>query len=166
MTGISESLIGMDKPDDGFSKLKDILAKNVGGGVLDLVWGPVEDYFAITEQRVDKEWGYYIDLYRSKQFVIKKIYVNPGEILSLQKHKKRSEIWRVEEGVASTIEEINKELYESTYVKNETTNIPCGKLHRLFNRTNKVICVLELQIGEPECDESDIERIEDKYNRK
>ena len=50
---------------------------------------------------VKRPWGSYLILAKSKIFLIKKIKVNPGGILSYQSHKFRSEHWIIIKGKAN-----------------------------------------------------------------
>ena len=50
-------------------------------------------------------------------------------------------------------------------IKNQSTYIPIGMVHRLENRGRIPLELIEVQVGEY-LGEDDIERIEDRYNRK
>ena len=127
--------------------------------------GISESLIGVENNVVDKPWGWFEDLFRSKEFVIKRIYVLPYESLSLQSHEKRSEIWKVEKGFATVVLEFDGELYKDQYPPNYVLNIKCGQIHRLVNETDSLVQLLEIQQGEPECSEQDIKRISDKYER-
>jgi len=47
---------------------------------------------------VQKPWGYYEILKSGKKFLVKKLFIKPGGMLSLQNHEHRSEHWLVAEG--------------------------------------------------------------------
>ena len=47
---------------------------------------------------VQKHWGYYEILKSGKRFLVKKLFIKPGGMLSLQNHDHRSEHWLVAEG--------------------------------------------------------------------
>ena len=47
---------------------------------------------------VKKPWGYYEILKSGKKFLVKKLFIKPGGMLSLQNHEHRSEHWLVAEG--------------------------------------------------------------------
>ena len=49
---------------------------------------------------IKKPWGYYQVIYKAKNYLVKKIFVNPKSKLSLQSHKYRSEHWIIAEGKA------------------------------------------------------------------
>ena len=111
--------------------------------------------------KVNKPWGSFEILDNGKNYLVKKISVNPGGILSLQRHKYRSEHWIVAEGQA----EVTVDDKVSILDKNENIFIPQGSIHRLSNKTSNNLIVIEMWYGE-KLDENDIERYEDIYNRK
>ncbi len=82
--------------------------------------------------------------------------VNPGKKLSLQKHLHRNEHWIVVKGEATV------QVGESTKLvsENESTYIKQEELHRLSNRSDKTIVLIEVQVGSY-TGEDDIIRIED-----
>ena len=109
---------------------------------------------------VEKPWGSFEILKSGKNFLLKKIFVKPGGILSLQSHEHRSEHWIVAEGEAEvTINDNITQLKE-----NENIFIPKGAVHRMANRSKDDLILIEMWYGE-ELDENDIKRYEDIYNR-
>ena len=86
--------------------------------------------------------------------------VNPGESLSLQMHKHRTEHWIVVSGTAKV--EIDKELI--TLHENQSSYIPIGAKHRLSNPGKIPLKIIEVQSGSY-LGEDDIERFEDNYGR-
>ena len=111
--------------------------------------------------KVHRPWGWYMTIDEGKNFKVKRIQVNPGASLSLQRHSKRAEHWVVVKGTAK-VESGDKEMI---LIKNESTFIPLGELHRLSNPKNIPLEIIEVQSGEY-LGEDDIERIEDHYGRK
>ncbi len=116
----------------------------------------------ITEihRHVYRPWGGYTELERCNNFRIKRITVRPGEQLSLQMHRHRSEHWIVVRGMADVT--LGDEILcigagESTFVK-------AGTRHRLGNSGILPLEVIEVQIGEY-LEEDDIERYDDTYGR-
>ena len=109
---------------------------------------------------VEKPWGSFTILNSGENFLVKKIHVKPGGLLSLQSHNHRSEHWIVAEGQAEVI--INDKKYNLN--ENENIFIPKGALHRLANKTNKDLVIIEMWYGN-KLDENDIKRYEDIYNR-
>lgn len=111
--------------------------------------------------KVHRPWGWYMTIDEGKNFKVKRIQVNPGASLSLQKHAKRAEHWVVVKGTAR-VENGDKEII---LTENESTFIPLGELHRLSNPKKTPLEIIEVQSGEY-LGEDDIERIEDNYGRK
>jgi mannose-1-phosphate guanylyltransferase / mannose-6-phosphate isomerase len=111
--------------------------------------------------RVFRPWGFYETLSQGSGFKVKRILVNPSASLSLQSHNFRSEHWVVIKGVA-TVEKEGKIFDLPT---GESTFIPTKHKHRLSNKTNHSVEIVEVQMGE-KVEESDIERFEDNYGRK
>ena len=91
---------------------------------------------------------------------VKKLIVNPGQHLSLQYHKKRSEHWVVVEGKAN----VNLEDKNIILKKGESIDIPLGAKHSLGNDSKESLIVIEVQLG-TYFGEDDIIRISDPYNR-
>ena len=109
---------------------------------------------------VDKPWGSFEILKKDKNYLVKKINVNAGGILSLQSHKHRSEHWIVAKGeVEVTID--NKIIILK---ENENIFIPKGAKHRISNKSNFDLVIIEMWYGDI-LDENDIKRYEDIYER-
>ncbi|MEW6162631.1 MAG: mannose-1-phosphate guanylyltransferase/mannose-6-phosphate isomerase [Nitrospirota bacterium] len=107
-----------------------------------------------------RPWGSYTVLEEGGRYKIKRIVVNPGEGLSLQKHYHRSEHWVVVRGTAKvTIGD--KEIFIH---ENESAYVPKSTLHRLENPGEVPLEIIEVQNGEY-VGEDDILRIEDHYER-
>ena len=110
---------------------------------------------------VQKPWGSYEILYYENYHLIKKIIVKPFAKLSLQSHEHRSEHWIVIEGIAKvTVNQSIKNLKS-----NESIYIPKKSKHRIENNHNKILVIIEVQLGRI-LKEDDIIRYEDIYNRK
>ena len=109
---------------------------------------------------VQKPWGYYEILKSGKNFLVKKIFVKPGGMLSLQSHEHRSEHWIVAEGVV----EVTLDNKTINLEENENIFIPKGAIHRISNKGNNDLIIIEMWYGEI-LDENDIKRYEDNYNR-
>lgn len=109
---------------------------------------------------VYRPWGSYTVLEDKVNYKVKSIKVNPGHRLSLQKHKFRAEVWTVVQGTAEVT--IDDKTFDMKI--NETCFIPLGAVHRLANKTNSVVEIVEIQTGES-FDENDIVRLQDDYNR-
>ncbi len=109
---------------------------------------------------IEKPWGYFQVLDTGKNFLIKKISVKPHGILSLQSHNYRSEHWTVVQGNA----EVTLNQTVSIIKENESIFIPIRTIHRLANKNNKDLVIIEVWYGD-KLDEKDIKRYEDVYNR-
>ena len=109
---------------------------------------------------VHRPWGTYTVVDKGKTFLVKRLKVNPGARLSLQKHSHRAEHWVVVKGKAKVT------CGEETFIlnKNESTFIPIGFKHRLENPTSNSLEIIEVQSG-TYLREDDIERLEDQYGR-
>lgn len=115
---------------------------------------------AIRHAWSDRPWGRFEVLDQGERFKVKRIFVNPGGTLSLQKHEHRSEHWTIVQGVATvTIGEETSMLKE-----NEHAFIPVGAVHRIENRENVPLIIIEVQTGSL-LSEDDIIRLEDNYGR-
>ena len=77
----------------------------------------------------EKPWGSFEILTFGKKFLVKKIFVKPGGVLSLQSHEHRSEHWIVAEGEAEVT--IDKKVINLK--ENENIFIPQGAIHRMAN---------------------------------
>ena len=113
-----------------------------------------------NHRKVYKPWGYYDSIDTGHNFQVKRILVNPGAKLSLQKHLHRSEHWVVVSGVAKIT--CGKKIYNLE--KNQSTYIPKGEIHRLENIESYPLEIIEVQTGNY-LGEDDIIRLKDDYQR-
>lgn len=107
-----------------------------------------------------RPWGWFECLSSGTTFKVKRIYVNPGESLSLQSHKFRSEHWIIVEGTAKVT--INEEV--KILIKGQSVDIPLGAIHRLENPYECPMVLIEVQLGSY-LGEDDIIRYQDAYSR-
>jgi mannose-1-phosphate guanylyltransferase / mannose-6-phosphate isomerase len=115
---------------------------------------------ADSHAKVHRPWGNYQSLDRGERYQVKRIVVNPGGRLSLQKHKFRAEHWVVVRGTALvTVGDAKKTLQE-----NESIYVPLGAVHRLENPGKTPLELIEVQSGSY-LGEDDIVRLEDAYQR-
>ena len=114
----------------------------------------------IEHQKCYRPWGSYESLIKVRNWQVKLINVKPGEKLSLQKHKFRSEHWVVVSGIAN-VEIDGKEM---VLHENQSSYIPANSKHRLSNLGNKDLKIIEVQSGSY-LGEDDIERFDDNYGR-
>ena len=109
---------------------------------------------------VYRPWGLYTVLTSGQGYKMKKIIVNPGQVLSLQMHYHRSEHWIVIGGTAKvTIGEIESMVHE-----NESVFVPQTTKHRLENPGRLLLQLIEVQNGSY-LGEDDIVRYKDEYGR-
>jgi mannose-1-phosphate guanylyltransferase/mannose-6-phosphate isomerase len=115
---------------------------------------------ANVHSRVYRPWGSYESLVTSDRFQVKRIIVQPGQKLSLQKHHHRAEHWIVVSGTA----EVTCEDKVFNLSEDESTYIPLGHKHRLANPGRVPVELIEVQSGSY-LGEDDIVRFEDDYGR-
>lgn len=111
-------------------------------------------------RKVHRPWGWYDSIDESGHFKVKRIQVNPGASLSLQKHHHRAEHWVVVSGTA----EITNGEKILLLTENQSTYIPRGEVHRLANPGAIPLEIIEVQSGSY-LGEDDIVRFEDHYGR-
>jgi mannose-1-phosphate guanylyltransferase/mannose-6-phosphate isomerase len=114
----------------------------------------------ILHRKVSRPWGWYDTIDVGERFKVKRIQVNPGASLSLQKHTKRAEHWVVVTGTA----EVTCGDKVMTLHENESTYIPLGETHRLANIGSMPLEIIEVQSG-AYLGEDDIIRFDDSYGR-
>ncbi len=114
----------------------------------------------VLHRKVSRPWGWYDTIDVGDRFKVKRIQVNPGASLSLQKHSKRAEHWVVVKGIA-TVTCGDKVI---TLNENESTFIPLGEKHRLSNSSKDLLEIIEVQSGSY-LGEDDIVRLDDGYGR-
>lgn len=107
-----------------------------------------------------RPWGRFEGLSEGPGFLVKRITVNPGGRLSLQKHKHRAERWVVAAGEAVVTR--NEETLRLGV--GEMIDIPLGAVHRLENESSVALEIIEVQLGEI-LREDDIVRLDDVYGR-
>jgi len=114
----------------------------------------------ISIESEERPWGRFFVLHDEQNYKLKRIEVEPGGRLSYQYHLKRSEAWTLVEGVGTIT--LNEEVKD--YNAGETILIPKGVKHRIENRGQEQVVLIEVQTG-TYFGEDDIVRIEDDYNR-
>jgi mannose-1-phosphate guanylyltransferase/mannose-6-phosphate isomerase len=108
-------------------------------------------------KEVNKPWGIFKQFILNKKCSVKIITINPNQKLSLQKHKKRGELWYFL--TPGTIQ-LEKKIIKVK--KNQLIKIEKNKAHRALAKSSKVE-FLEISTGL--FDENDEIRLEDKYGR-
>jgi mannose-1-phosphate guanylyltransferase/mannose-6-phosphate isomerase len=115
---------------------------------------------AVAHNRVYRPWGFYESLIQTERFQVKRIVVQPGQKLSLQKHFHRAEHWVVVAGTALVTRDDEVLLVR----ENESIYLPLGAVHRLDNPGRIPLTLIEVQSGSY-LGEDDIVRLEDTYGR-
>jgi mannose-1-phosphate guanylyltransferase/mannose-6-phosphate isomerase len=121
------------------------MAEKVGDLVKDLKkhGNPITEIHRL----VYRPWGSYLGLETGPGFQIKRLTVEPGKRLSLQRHHHRSEHWVVVHGTA----DVELDGKHHFIRPGESTFVPAGVMHRLGNSGK-----IPLEV---------IERSEDDYKR-
>lgn len=153
--------------------VKDLVIVDTGDAVLVADRNQAQDVKQVVEQlaelkheavtyhkTVHRPWGSFTILEDTEDCKVKRLIVKPGQVLSLQKHYKRSEHWTVVQGTAKVRLGDDEFLLEA----NNSTYIPVNTLHRLENPGEKDVHLIEVQTGSY-FGEDDIVRYEDIYGR-
>ena len=114
----------------------------------------------VLHRKIYRPWGSYLSIAEGSNWQVKTIEVKPKASLSLQKHQFRSEHWVVVSGMAYVELDFEKKILS----KNESIYIPCGSKHRLSNKGNENLILIEVQSGNY-LGEDDIIRYDDIYGR-
>ena len=113
-----------------------------------------------AHRRMYRPWGFYESLILGERFQVKRIVVNPGQKLSLQKHFHRAEHWVVVTGTAL----VTRDAEVLMVRENESIYLPLGCVHRMENPGRIPLTIIEVQVGSY-TGEDDIVRLEDTYGR-
>ena len=112
-------------------------------------------------ERTHRPWGWFETVFEAPGNKIKRIGVFPGQQISLQKHHQRAEPWVVVAGVAH----VTLGAQEFELPVGGHCDIALGQVHRLTNRTDAPVEIVEVQFGDY-LGEDDIERLQDDYGRR
>jgi mannose-1-phosphate guanylyltransferase/mannose-6-phosphate isomerase len=139
-----------------------VLDKNKAQNIKNIVEKIKEDNRLEVDnhRKVFRPWGYYDSIDKGNGFQVKRILVNPGSKLSLQKHQHRAEHWVVVKGKAMVT--CGDHIFQLN--ENQSTYIPVGEVHRLENIESYPLEIIEIQTGHY-LGEDDIIRLEDDYER-
>ncbi len=113
-----------------------------------------------SHTKVLRPWGSFETIDVSDRFKVKRITVKPKSSLSLQMHNHRAEHWVIVKGTAH----ITCGSKEFVMTEDESTYIPVGKKHRLENKGQIPLEIIEVQTGSY-LGEDDIIRFSDIYGR-
>ena len=111
-------------------------------------------------RKVHRPWGTYETVDSGEGFQVKRLTVNPGAALSMQRHFHRAEHWVVVKGRAKVTK--GDEVF--TLEPNQSTYVSKGTLHRLENVEEAPLEIIEVQSGSY-LGEDDVERVQDDYDR-
>ena len=107
-----------------------------------------------------RPWGNFEIIEKGSTYIIKRITVNPGKRLSLQRHKYRAEHWFFVEGTGLvTVNDLKLKA-----IKGISIDIGINDIHRVENIADTSLIFIEIQLG-TYLSEDDIERIEDDFGR-
>lgn len=158
--------------------VEDLVVVETADAVLVLNRNHAQDVKAVVEQLkaanrpeagnhklVHRPWGSYEGLDAGLGYQVKRISVKPGGTLSLQNHARRAEHWVVIKGTATVTRGSSMDQLEVTELgTNQSIDIPLGAIHRLANRSEEPLVIIEVQSGDY-LGEDDITRFEDSYGR-
>ena len=107
-----------------------------------------------------RPWGGFENIAEGKGYKVKRLVVEPGHRISLQRHRFRAEHWTV---VAGTPRVIVDGRARRVKVRG-AVDVPRGSWHRIENPGRKPVVIIEVQHG-PYLGEDDIIRRDDDYGR-
>ncbi len=107
-----------------------------------------------------RPWGSWHVLDENQGYKVKRIQVKPGQRLSYQTHKHRSEHWVVIFGIATCVVDGEKIVAGP----GESVDVAQGAAHRITNEHTEDLVIIEVQHG-AYTGEDDICRLEDDYGR-
>lgn len=110
---------------------------------------------------VQRAWGSYTVLNEIPGAKVKTLTVLPGQTLSMQRHRYRSEFWMVTEGMCMINMAMPGDLSTPPKIlsKYDEWRVPQNAWHQLTNPFTKPCTIVEIQYGE-KCEEDDIERLD------
>jgi mannose-6-phosphate isomerase len=107
-----------------------------------------------------RPWGGFVTVEEGRGYKVKRLFVRPGQRLSLQRHRFRAEHWVVVSGSPRVIiSGRSKRLKPRGAV-----DVPRGAWHRIENPGRGPVILIEVQHG-PYLGEDDIIRRQDDYGR-
>ena len=114
-----------------------------------------------TVNSVQRSWGKYNVLQEVPGAKVKTLTVDPGQMLSMQRHQHRSEYWMVTEGTCMINMALPGDMHNPPKIltRYDEFRVPANTWHQLTNPFTVPCTIVEIQYGE-RCDESDIERLD------
>lgn len=118
---------------------------------------------AYADSLTVRPWGNYVKLFQENGVWVKRVEVNPGERLSLQKHAYRSEKWNVVSGRGLVVIADR----EKKVGAGDVVDVPVAAVHRIGNTGKDKLIFIEVAVraNGGELSEEDIVRLEDDYAR-
>jgi len=107
-----------------------------------------------------RPWGSFSTLEEGPGYKVKRLVVQPGQRLSLQKHRHRAEHWVVVSGTATIV----RGSHHLTLGRKQCALIPRQAWHRIENHGRQPVVIIEVQHG-TYLGEDDIIRKQDDYGR-
>ena len=107
-----------------------------------------------------RPWGSFSTLEEGPGYKIKRLVVQPGQRLSLQKHRRRAEHWIVVSGTATIV----RGPHHLTLGRRQCVVIRRQAWHRIENHGRQPVVIIEVQHG-TYLGEDDIIRKHDDYGR-
>ncbi len=140
----------------------ELLGRSVrGGSDREVVLAAYEKVARLSAREDHRPWGWYEVLSSERSdHKLKRITVNAGQRLSLQRHHKRREHWFIVSGCSRVVcgdDEIELKAGQSV-------DIQQGMVHRIENTGHDPLVFIEVQQGDY-LGEDDIERLHDDYGR-
>ncbi|MFN9547183.1 MAG: phosphomannose isomerase type II C-terminal cupin domain [Cyanobacteriota bacterium] len=115
---------------------------------------------SLTHARVERPWGWYETLFSGEGYLVKRLWLSPGQRISLQSHRHRCEHWVVVKGQGVlTLGDTAIPAEQGT-----TLFVPEGARHRA-EAGSFALEIVEVQRGVV-LSEEDIERYEDDFGRR
>jgi len=109
---------------------------------------------------VARPWGSFQTIEQGPGYKVKRLVVQPGCRLSLQRHRYRAEHWVVVAGSPRVIVGTRARRLR----ERESVSVPRGAWHRIANPGDTPVVIIEVQFG-PYLGEDDIIRRADDYGR-
>ncbi len=115
--------------------------------------------YAVAE-RGQRPWGMWEVIAIGRGYVVKRLVIEPGQRISLQFHRRRSENWIIAEGKARV------QVGDAVTVRaaGASVHVPRRAIHRLANVGRIPLVIIEVQRGTL-LDENDIVRLDDDHSR-
>ncbi len=111
-------------------------------------------------ERGRRPWGIWDVLAIGRGYVVKRLVIRPGQRISLQVHRRRSENWIIADGKARV--QIGDSV--SLMQAGASIHVPRQAVHRLANVGRIPLVIIEVQRGTL-LDEQDIVRLADDHGR-